>query len=469
MFPFSWNARPWTTPKATTTMDPGIPSLLNPMASAGLPLPGIGGFLSGCDPTVQHRANQVQQQAQPQAQNNRTLFWVNNCSTCLFSQLHLIHTSTRLRQIHLYLYLHSQLLWKIHLQLLHLQRLMDCSEMLNRIQEGLKQEINKAMMSSRPLIVQNPNLPLPNQLLPCNHHRSQLQRPDPTHLFNMPFQVLHIALLSHADLPINPAMSLVVSLPGPGSLCNIHQSLTSTQCQDVAALVGSRPAGPSAFQAPSTICLSSSSSFIEIPILSPSKPTTFAPSVRVSSTLSGKFLSTCTSSCSSTYWETHYSLLTSTFKTPSQIQISPTLPTLASRSTNTTLETPSWHGKCIFPDPLQMSHACHRFWKCYKTLTFCSLLTRCTIPCPCHAKRHLNLQKWGEHVVFCTFWLRNLLRATTAYTFSTSQLPKVVRTWCVLYILTWTCASRHNGMHFFDIVTSKSGPNPWFFFNILTF
>ena len=45
--------------------------------------------------------------------------------------------------------------------------------------------------------------------------------------------------------------------------------------------------------------------------------------------------------------------------------------------------------------------------------------------------RHLNLQKWREHVVFCTFWLRNVLRATTACTFSTSQLPKVVRTWPV--------------------------------------
>ena len=42
-----------------------------------------------------------------------------------------------------------------------------------------------------------------------------------------------------------------------------------------------------------------------------------------------------------------------------------------------------------------------------------------------------------------------LLRATTACTFSTSQLQKVLRTWCVLYILTWTCASRHNGVHFF--------------------
>ena len=42
------------------------------------------------------------------------------------------------------------------------------------------------------------------------------------------------------------------------------------------------------------------------------------------------------------------------------------------------------------------------------------------------------LRTWG---VFCTFWLRNVLRATTACNFSISQLPKVVRTWCVLYIL----------------------------------
>ena len=72
--------------------------------------------------------------------------------------------------------------------------------------------------------------------------------------------------------------------------------------------------------------------------------------------------------------------------------------------------------------------------------------------------RHLNFQKWSENGVFCTFWLGNVLRATTACTFSTSQLQKVVRSWCVLYILTWTCASRHNGVHFFDIATSKSRP-----------
>ncbi len=69
--------------------------------------------------------------------------------------------------------------------------------------------------------------------------------------------------------------------------------------------------------------------------------------------------------------------------------------------------------------------------------------------------RHLNFQKSSDTEVFCTFWLPNVLRATTACTFSTSQLPKVVRTWCVLYIFTSKRASRHNGVHFFDIATSK--------------
>ena len=41
----------------------------------------------------------------------------------------------------------------------------------------------------------------------------------------------------------------------------------------------------------------------------------------------------------------------------------------------------------------------------------------------------------------------------------TSEPPKVARTCGVLYILTWKCASRHNGVHFFDISTAKSGPD----------
>ena len=69
--------------------------------------------------------------------------------------------------------------------------------------------------------------------------------------------------------------------------------------------------------------------------------------------------------------------------------------------------------------------------------------------------RDLNFQKW---LVFCTFWLGNVLRATTACTFSTSEPPKVVRTPSVFNILTSKCASRHNGVHFFDISTAKSAP-----------
>ena len=63
--------------------------------------------------------------------------------------------------------------------------------------------------------------------------------------------------------------------------------------------------------------------------------------------------------------------------------------------------------------------------------------------------RYLNFQKSSGAGVFCTFWLGNVLRATTTCTFSTSQLVKVVRSWCVLYILACTCASRHNGVQFF--------------------
>ena len=70
----------------------------------------------------------------------------------------------------------------------------------------------------------------------------------------------------------------------------------------------------------------------------------------------------------------------------------------------------------------------------------------CFAPRPRALFRHLNFQTCSVTEVFCTFWLPNVLRATTACTFSTSQLPKVVRRWCVLYILTWTCASRHNSV-----------------------
>ena len=103
-----------------------------------------------------------------------------------------------------------------------------------------------------------------------------------------------------------------------------------------------------------------------------------------------------------------------------------------------------------------MPHACHRFWKCDKTLTFC------TIPCACHAKQHLNVQKWREHVVLlCAF---NILTSKCAsrhngvHFFDISPSKSGPNLVCFVH-LTSKCASRHNGVHFLDISTSKSGPS----------
>ena len=75
-----------------------------------------------------------------------------------------------------------------------------------------------------------------------------------------------------------------------------------------------------------------------------------------------------------------------------------------------------------------MSPTCQRFWNCYNTLAFCSLVARSRMPCACRAKPHPNFKKCSGNGVLCTFWLPNVLRTTTA-------------------------------LRFFDISTSKSGPN----------
>ena len=79
----------------------------------------------------------------------------------------------------------------------------------------------------------------------------------------------------------------------------------------------------------------------------------------------------------------------------------------------------------------------------------------CFAPQRCALFRSLPFQKWSDAVFFHLAW--KCARATTARTFSTSQFPKAVRTCGVFTILTWKCASRHNGVHFFAISTSKSG------------
>ena len=62
--------------------------------------------------------------------------------------------------------------------------------------------------------------------------------------------------------------------------------------------------------------------------------------------------------------------------------------------------------------------------------------------------QQLNFKKRSEADVFCTFSFQNVLLATAACNFSTSQLQKVLRSWHVLYIFTWKCASRHSGVQF---------------------
>ena len=72
---------------------------------------------------------------------------------------------------------------------------------------------------------------------------------------------------------------------------------------------------------------------------------------------------------------------------------------------------------------------------------------------------HRNFKKWPASVVFSTFWLTNMLRATAACHFWTSELPKWLRQCGVLCILTCKCASRHSGVPFLNIGTSKMAPN----------
>ena len=62
--------------------------------------------------------------------------------------------------------------------------------------------------------------------------------------------------------------------------------------------------------------------------------------------------------------------------------------------------------------------------------------------------RHRNFKKWSRIVSFWTFSLPNVLFATAAYNFATSELPKVLRAPHVLYIFSSKCAFRHSGVQF---------------------
>ena len=69
--------------------------------------------------------------------------------------------------------------------------------------------------------------------------------------------------------------------------------------------------------------------------------------------------------------------------------------------------------------------------------------------------QHLNFIRWSENVSFLAFSLQNMLLATAACNFSTSQLQKVVWECQFFSIFTSKCASRYSGVQFFHIVTLK--------------
>ena len=90
-------------------------------------------------------------------------------------------------------------------------------------------------------------------------------------------------------------------------------------------------------------------------------------------------------------------------------------------------------------------------------------LQMCFAPQPRGIFEHRNFQNGSANVVFCAFWLANVLRATAAWHFWTSELPKCLRQCGVLCILTCKCASRHSRVAFLNIGTSKMAPPMWCF------
>ena len=80
---------------------------------------------------------------------------------------------------------------------------------------------------------------------------------------------------------------------------------------------------------------------------------------------------------------------------------------------------------------------------------------------------HRNFQNGSAPVVFCAFWLANVLFATAAcnflWHFWTSHLQKVVRIRQFFNIFTCKCAFRHSRVQFLYIATSKMAPPLWCF------
>ena len=77
--------------------------------------------------------------------------------------------------------------------------------------------------------------------------------------------------------------------------------------------------------------------------------------------------------------------------------------------------------------------------QCFEHVRF-QMCQMCFTPQSRALLQHLSFQKCSGADVLCAFWLRHVLRATAACTFSTSQLPKMLRQ---------LGASRHSRVQFF--------------------
>ena len=84
----------------------------------------------------------------------------------------------------------------------------------------------------------------------------------------------------------------------------------------------------------------------------------------------------------------------------------------------------------------------------------------CFAPQPRGLLEHRNFQNGSETVSFFAFSLANVLRATAACHFATSELQKWLRECGVLCILTCKCASGHSGVPFFTCLPEQLPPHP---------
>ena len=94
--------------------------------------------------------------------------------------------------------------------------------------------------------------------------------------------------------------------------------------------------------------------------------------------------------------------------------------------------------------------------------------------------RDMHLSRSSSHVPRLPSFLEMLQNPHVLLTFGKVQNPlrlprkiisepsKLVRACGAFNNLTWKCASRHNGVHFFDMSTSKSVPSVMFIIGILS-